>query len=277
VQCLDIDWKTDDATLWHNVWFVGDQHLGATGCVVGQIRETVQEIKGDERAIAFLLGDCGDFINFSDKRFDIQQVAPKYQKHLDDLPRVVADDFCEIYEPIKDKIKLLIPGNHEETVRKRYHSRVARDITEGLSIPLLDTINQVRIRLRSERDGIRRSVIVKGVLSHAHKGAILRGAKISATGRIFDMYGNHDFIAQAHMHEYDVGDGRNLDVVGKWGSPRVKERVRMMFLTGSYLRTYGPGSSYGEVRAYPPTRLGSPHMKMRLRRGTHDEVELRGE
>jgi hypothetical protein len=263
-------------TEWHELWFVGDQHLGAEGCAEDKIKEYVRRIADSPRARVALMGDCGDFINLSDKRFDIQQVAKKYHMYLDDLPKVVADDFVKIYLPIKDKLICLIPGNHEETVRKRYSSHVARDIARMLGIPLLDTISQLRVRVQSQNEHRKRSFLVKGVLSHAHKSSTTLGGKMSATEKIFDFFGDHDFIAQAHMHEYGTHSGRNMDVAGVFGRPRVYERNRMLFLTGGYLKTYGPGSGYGETRAYRPCRLGSPHLKMRLWRGTHDRVELEG-
>lgn len=222
------------------------------------------------------MGDCCDFITYSDKRFDIHQIAEPYVKLLDDLPKRVCEDFAEIYEPVKDRILGLVEGNHEETIRKRYHFDVAGHIGRLLGVPLLDTISQVRIRVTTRKGGPDRSFIVKGVLSHAHKNSTTIGGKVSAASRIFDFFGDADFIAQAHMHEYAALSVPTLDVCGAFGEPRVHERNRMLFLTGSYLKTYGPGSSYGETRGYRPCRLGSPRLGMRLKRAKYDEVELNG-
>jgi hypothetical protein len=109
---------------------------------------------------------------------------------------------------------------------------------------------------------------------------------MSAASRIFDFFGDHDFIAQAHMHEYLVHKGVNLDVWGSFGHPKIHERERMLFLTGGYLKTYNEGGGgYGEKRGYRPCMLGSPRLEVRLKRthqtdgnGKHkrDKVELRG-
>ena len=231
------------------------------------------------------MGDCCDFVTYSDKRFDLRQIAEKYVPLLDDLPKRVADDFVQVYWPVRSQIVCLIPGNHDETIRRKYHFDVAGYIAGSLGIPLLDTISQLRVRLRIGEAGQDRSFVVKGILSHANKGATTLGGKMATTERIFDYFGDHDFIAQAHMHEYAVHEGRNLDVWGTFGHPKVYERARLLFLTGSYLKTYGPGSSYGEIRAYRPCRLGSPRLGMRMHRttqrderGTHkrDKVLLRG-
>lgn len=223
------------------------------------------------------MGDCCDFVTYSDKRFDLKQIADRYVPLLDDLPKRVADDFIDTYRPIRDKIICLIPGNHDETIRRKYHFDVAGYIAGVLNVPLLDTISQIRLRVRTGDGRNGRSFIVKGVLSHAYKGSATLGGKVQAASRIFDFFGDHDFIAQAHMHEYAALSTPTLDTCGAWGRPRVHERNRMLFLTGSYLKTYGPGSSYGEIRGYRPCRLGSPRLEMRLKRGHKDDkVVLRG-
>lgn len=287
MQCYDYDWATDDISEWHELWFVGDQHYGAAGCAVDRMIENVAEIKERPRARVALMGDCCDFVNFTDKRFDLTQVAASWQPHLDDLPRFGSNEFIKIYEPIKDKIICLIPGNHDETIRRRYHFDVAGYIAGVLGVPILGTVSQIRLRLHSPIPGHSdRAFVVKGVLSHAEKGSATLGGKVSATAKIFDFFGDHDFIAQAHMHEYLVHEGINLDVWGSFGSPKIHERHRMLFLTGGYLKTYneGPGG-YGEKRAYRPCMLGSPRLEMRLQRthqtdvnGKHkrDKVALRG-
>lgn len=285
MRCLDYDWPTDDLSAWHDLWFVGDQHYGAAGCAVDRMIENVETIRSNPRSRVALMGDCCDFVNFTDKRFDVRQVLGHLVPRLDDLPKSSADEFIEIYRPIRDQIICMVPGNHDETIRKKYHFDVCGYLAGSLGIPLLDCISQIRIRLRVGEGKNGRSFVVKGVLSHAHKGGATVGAKVTAAGRIFDFFGDHDFIAQAHMHEYAVHEGQNLDVWGSFGNPKVQERTRLLFLTGGYLKTYGPGTSYGEARGYRPCKLGSPRLEMHLKRtnqtdinGRHkrDKVELRG-
>jgi len=276
MQCLDHDWDTDQLSDWHKLWFVGDQHYGSSGCAVDHIRENIEEISKDQYSRVALMGDCCDFVNFTDKRFDVQQVAPTLIPAMDDLPKRAADEFIRLYEPIKDKLICLVPGNHDEKIRIRYHFDVCGYIAGVLNIPLLSTVSQVRIRLRHGTGRNGRSFVIKGVLSHAEKGSTMVGGKVSAASRIFDFFGDHDFIAQAHMHEYLVHEGIGLDVWGKFGQPKICERQRMLFLTGGYLKTYAPGSgSYGEKRGYRPAKLGSPRLEFRLKRTNQIEYGTR--
>lgn len=277
MECLDYTWDTDNVNEWHSLWFVGDQHYGATDCAVGRMKDNVEEILATPRSRVILMGDCCDFVNYTDKRFDVQQVALNLVPRLDDLPRRASDEFIKIYEPIKSQIICLIPGNHDETIRLRYHFDVCGYIAAILDIPLMTTITQLRLRVRTGPPRGVRSFKVKGVVSHAEKGSQTVGGKVTAASKIFDFFGPHDFIAQAHMHEYLVHEGVGLDVAGVWDNPKTVERQRMLFLTGGYLKTYGRGAAgYGEKRGYRPCKLGSPRLEMRMHRAGRDKIELRG-
>lgn len=214
-----------------------------------------------------LMGDCCDFINYTDKRFSLAEVAVNLRPELDDLARQAANQFIKFYAPIKDKIIALVPGNHDKTISKHYHFNVVGYIAEQLGVPLLSTVSRLTIYLGSTKGGIHRSFDVSGIVSHAKKGAITLSAKVAAVERMHKFHHDIDFFAQAHMHEYLTYEGVLIGRGGAKGSPRVKERPFMLFLTGGYLKTYddGPGG-YGEDRGYPPTKLGSPRMCMKMKR-----------
>jgi hypothetical protein len=274
---LDYEIRVNKITDWVSVWFFGDQHYGSSACAVGEMKETAEKIVSDPNSYVVLMGDFCDFVNFTDKRFDPKQVDPELLPHLDDLPRQTADRFVEMMRKLAPRTICAIPGNHDEKIRLRYHFDVCAYICGRLDIPQLATVSQLRIRVT---DGKTHSYMVKGVISHAEKGSVTVGGKLAASERMADYYGNHDFFAQAHTHEYLVFDGRNLDVAGKFKhkqSPRTVERPRLTLLTGGYLKTYAPGpGGYGERRGYRPCRLGSPRLEMRMKRGATDEHELRG-
>lgn len=287
----DYIWNVEDITQWLYLYFFGDQHYGARDCAVNDMKAVIEEIASNPHARCVLMGDSCDFINFSDKRFDVKQVEPDFIPDLDNLPRAMAMRFVELCVPLQSKIICMIPGNHDDEIRMRYHFDVAGYIAGLLNVPLLSHVSQLRIFVREPSDQKRRrdwpAYKIKGVLSHAQKGAITVGGKLTASIRIADFFGDHDFFAQAHTHEYLVHEGRNLDVAGSPGNPRTIERPRMTFLTGGFLKTYGDGpAGYGEKRGYRPCRLGSPRLEMRLVRTSRvdhnrahkscNRVELRG-
>lgn len=274
---LDYEIQVEKITDWVSLWFFGDKHIGARACAMGEIIHTRDQIKNDPNSYAVETGDFCDFVNYSDPRFDPTQVAIEFLPHLDKLAEKQAECYVALHRPIADKMVCAIPGNHDDKIRVKYHFDVAGYICGALSVPLLSAVAQLRLRVTDGRD---HSYMVKGAISHSEKAAVTATGKLAAAERMADFYGNHDFFAQAHTHEYMVHDARGLDVAGEFqhrGSPRTVERPRMVFLTGGYLKTYAPGTAgYGEKRGYRPCKLGSPRLKMRLNRTT-DKVELTGE
>jgi len=279
---LDYEIRVAKITEPVSVWFYGDCHFGATGCSESEMQKTLDAVKADPNSYLVCMGDYCDFINISDKRFDLKQVAERFRDKLDNLAEAQADAFIEMHRPLRDKIICMIPGNHDELIRMKYHRAIAGHIAASLGAPFLDVVAQLRIRVT---DGTHK-YMVKGTISHAEKNATTVGGKITTTGRMADYYGRDDFFAQGHTHEYATVDGRNLGVRGRFkhlGNPQTEERARIVFLTGGYLKTYSEnGASYGEKRGYRPCRLGSPRLVMRMRRTSSqdgrstDFVELHG-
>lgn len=237
---------------------------------MGHFKNTLKEVEADPNARVVLMGDYCEFINYTDRRFDVGQIDPEFLPHLDNLPKAMADKFAELVAPLAKKKRLIcaIPGNHENKIKDRYHLDITGYLCGLLNVPVLSVVSQLRLRVR-DGDDIQscHSYRVKGVVSHAEKNATTVGGKLTATSRMADYYGSHHFFAQAHTHEYLVHEARGLDVAGAFGDPRIQERPYLVFLTGGYLKTYGPGvSGYGERKGYRPCKLGSPRLQVRLNR-----------
>ena len=258
---------------------------------MGHFKDTLKEIEADPNARVVLMGDYCEFINYTDKRFDVSQIDPEFLPHLADLPRTMAKKFSEMVMPLAKKKRIIgaIPGNHENKIRDKYHQDITAIICERLNVPLGAQVTQLRLRVR-DGDDLQscHSYRIKGVVSHAEKNAITAGGKLTAAERMADYYGSHSFFAQAHTHEYLVHDVRGLDVGGAFGDPRIQDRPYLVLLTGGYLKTYGPGvSGYGERKGYRPCKLGSPRLQVRMNRTSRrdpitdehksvDKIEMNG-
>ena len=285
MSVLDYRWHVPDVTEEASLWFLTDQHLGNSDCALGRIKETRDMVAADPTYSRGILGgDCCDFINFTDRRFDIRQIAADFIPNLDNLAKSVSDYFIKIYAPIKDQLIGIIPGNHDETIRIKYHFDIAGYIAGVLGIPYLQQVDMLRLFVTDKQ----RSYEVQGVVSHAEKGSTTVGGKLAAVTRMAAMYDGIDFFAQAHTHEYLYHRMPRIKIAGRCGSGRRDEKRVMLFLTGGYLKTYGEGhSGYGAKKGYAPCELGSPRLKMHMdrtsvatgRRGGRsvDRVELSGE
>ena len=104
---------------------------------------------------------------------------------------------------------------------------------------------------------------VKVFSTHGHTGAITDGAKINRLKKLADSFPNFDIYAMGHVHKVTVDQEPALDISER-GKLRLIEEERTFILSGCYFKTYQEGhASYGEVRNYRATRIGSPYIKIK--------------
>ena len=259
---LDYIWNGPPVTEERSLWLLSDEHLGSSDCALGHLKRTLQRIAEDKaHSRVVVIGDMVDIINVMDPRFDVRKIAADFVPNLDNLAKSVADYWLKIHEPIADQIIGVGTGNHEEKSRLRYSNDIANYIAMSLGVPYIQQIARARI---FNRDNVHK-LTVKGVLSHAEKGATTTGGKWAAVERMIGDHEDIDFFAQAHTHAYGVQSFIRNNVEGQPGHGRRAEKEVVAFLTGGYLKTYGEGySGYGAKRGYAPCKLGTPRLKMRM-------------
>lgn len=93
------------------------------------------------------------------------------------------------------------------------------------------------------------------VLHHGFSTAATAGGKINALKRLVDSL-EADLVMMGHVHEQFAKSFTRLTV--NENCTKIKSKITMGMITGSYLRTYIPDvTSYGEQRGYFPTTLGA--------------------
>ncbi|GAG94150.1 unnamed protein product [marine sediment metagenome] len=109
METLDYEIQVNKISDWVRLWFFADTHQGTVACAETHMRNTVKEIADDSNAYACHMGDIGDFINYTDPRFEIYGVVPELRHHLDDLPRQQVKTVKNIgYELISSKATDLV-------------------------------------------------------------------------------------------------------------------------------------------------------------------------
>jgi len=229
---------------------IGDTHLGNRGCEVQRIKDLIDWMKTKENCYWIGMGDYLDCINYTDTRFDPKTVEPKY---LDDLSNCVAyqtEDFIELFQPIKDKCIGLHRGNHEEAIRLRYHFDVMHELYKAWKKPILeDTAVTVLNFIRQKRD----VKDYKIYSLHGRVGGRRGGNKINWL-EDFIAYFDADIYLMAHAHikESEIKTQLYID-----RAMHVRQKKKVLCVTGSFLRGYTEGSSsYVEKWMLPPTDLG---------------------
>lgn len=196
------------------------------------------------------MGDYVDCINYSDKRFDPTTVSKTYLDNLSNcVPRQI-EDIIAILSPIAYKCIGLHRGNHEETIRLRYHYDVMYEMWKAFKVPMLKDTAITRIHF-DDRKSHRSAFDIFS--THGSTGGFKGGNKIN---RLEDMIGFYDadvyLMAHSHIKETETKSTLYVD-----NMMNLKVRKRILAVTGCFLHGYQRGvSSYVEKWGYPPTDIG---------------------
>lgn len=232
---------------------IGDIHIGDKGCDIPRLRRLVGWIKNKENTYWIGMGDYANCINYTDKRFDPSTVSPEYLTDLDNVVSKQFDDLNKILSPIKDKCIGMHTGNHEETIRRKYHFDITRKFCDDWGVKYLGYSAFTRMHFKPNSTTRRHMVTIYS--THGAAGGRYPGYKINRLERIAGKF-DADIILYAHSHTKDVHTTTQLRVTGH-KYPRVAMRKQVVALTGCFMKGYiEGGTSYVERFDYPPTDLG---------------------
>lgn len=259
------------------IWFIGDTHVGASGCALDKLKGTVDLVSSTPDSYWLGMGDYCDFVGFRDPRFDPSQIDQNYR--ISDLKRLAEKQihhFCKIMAPIRDKCIGYIEGNHDEKWERHYHWSPVRYLEQwsGGNSRALSCSAIITIRVRDDvaRKGACRYAFDIYAF-HGYGGARKMGAEIN---KVIDLMGSYEADIYAMGHAHHLG-AQATDRIGKRKSKlALYEKRKAFFLTGSYLKTADIGdSNYAERKGYPPRRLGSPRVIARtISSGTNEDIHL---
>ena len=247
---------------WFYVIPLGDIHLGNAGCDIKKFKEIVAWIKEHKNVWWLGMGDYVDCINYSDKRFDPDSLDERYLENLSNCIPMQIDDIISLLEPIADKCIGLHRGNHEETIRLRYHHDVMAKMSDALNAPILKDSAITRLHFNDGK-GHRNAFDIFS--THGSSGGRKGGGKIN---RLEDMIGFYDadvyIMGHSHIKATETKSTLYLD-----RHMNLKVRKRILAVTGCFLRGYQEGkSSYVEKWGFPPTDTGVVKLMFNPRR--HD-------
>jgi len=91
------------------VYAIGDVHVGSPNYDSNAVRKKLRIIQDDPCGVLCLCGDLGNFGLRS-------SVSNVYQETMS--PKAQIEHIYRLFDPIKDKIVAVVPGNHEERITK---------------------------------------------------------------------------------------------------------------------------------------------------------------
>lgn len=239
-------------------------HVGNKGFDERDLRTVIQKVQEDDQARWFAMGDLAECINLNDPRFKLENIPAVFHQHLENLPQVQVNYVCNLLDLIKDKCIGFHAGNHEEKILQHTKSLDPmfdyRCLFPTTAANLGRGVAGTRLRFK---DGVHIDT-VKVFTTHGHTGAITKGAKLNRLIKLADGFPNFHIYAMGHVHGITVEQEPALDIPER-GKLKLVENERTFILSGCYFKTYQEGhASYGEVRNYTPTRIGSPYIKIRF-------------
>lgn len=255
-----------------------DVHLGSRLCSLSNFKENlIDRYKNDRDAWFIDLGDCCDMIvaQTGDRRFRADMMDPSYVGTSCPIDRMV-DDYCELVDPIKDRIIALCDSNHHIEIEKRTGTSPTRRIAAQLwgkdaENRLLGYAGFLVTHFAYEggRQDSRTRTLTWALSHGVGSGGRTDGGVITSIGRVADDT-DADISCYGHTHQLWGGDRVILSVDRP--SKKVVSKKRIRINSGSYLKGYSDdaSTSYVEEKMLRPNSLGHMELSVRL---TRDAME----
>lgn len=200
-------------------------HIGENNARLDLFKQSLKKAK-ELRAGICLIGDLLDV----GVHVGTAHAGSVYENSLN--PDEQLDMAVEILEPYKDNIEIILPGNHEDRVRKAVGLKLNKQVAVGLG------------KRNVYRDTYE-------VIRYGGKNIFLaHGASPSDFNKVLLGHENIDIIALGHMHELSNKQHSRILYGGIGHAPQ--SRNIELIRCGTYLDQ----PRYGKMQLYPPNRLG---------------------
>ena len=227
---------------------LGDVHLGSPTCDIDKFVKTMAFIKATDCKI-ILMGDLLEAASKSSVGSGWVEQTASPQDQLDALK--------EVFKPIKDKILLVLDGNHEERIWKNSGISVSKVLADHLGAPYGGYSAFVYIRVGKQ------NYVVHA--QHGSTGARYLRTKMHAAMKTAE-HTDADLYLYGHTHELAsaVQPYRRYDKRGRYVGMKKKRFV----LTGGFLNYFG---GYAERKNMNPSPIGVANIKLY---GDHFDIHV---
>ena len=224
---------------------MADLHIGDAMCDFKLIMEKIEHIKNTPNAYCILDGDLMDTAIAS-------SIGDTYGANLQPMEQL--KQCVKIFEPIKDKILAVLPGNHENRVYKSDGLDITALMCSQLGIADRYSCTTALLFIRfgqqcAHRKG--RPVLYTAYVTHGSGGGRREGGKIN---RLADLAAivDADIYIHAHVHTPIVFKGSYFRVSSANSSVAPAEKL---FVSTAAFLCYG---GYGDKAGFKPASKVSP-------------------
>lgn len=247
--------RTD--SIWYIIAF-GDIHMGNRSFDEDKYYKTIDFIKKEPHTIVIGMGDYAECINAKDKRHDYNAMD---FKHID--PDSQYAQITKDFMPIKDKIAVLLDGNHDYAFWQRHNHNYVDTMAHDLGVPYGGISSYLRFSIK--RKSSKGGAAYRQLNIYAHHGwtgARTDAYKVKVIQDLSQIFPGLHLYLMGHVHQLGEAPATVSLFVDEAGS--IREWTQKYVLTGSYIKGYEEGiGSYTEARGYRPTSLGSPIIEIK--------------
>lgn len=223
---------------------LSDFHIGDSLCNLKLIKEVLQEVKESDNTFIIL---NGDLINNATKN----SVSDIYSEQLTPMESIIK--LCDLLEPIKDRILVIHPGNHEARSLKEDGIDIIRLVAKQLGIEdrFSDGWWYLYLTLGLGQKGRPVMYTLTGV--HGYGGGRKSGGKINNLVEMSDKV-VADIYIMGHTHTPIMT--RNTIYTPDYQHRTLVKKDKYYLMTNSFL-DYG---GYGEMLGYTPSTTDHQEM-----------------
>lgn len=214
---------------------LSDLHIGDPLCNLKKIKEVLEYVKNSPDVFVIF---NGDLMNNATK----MSVSDSYGEEMTPTEQILA--LCELLEPIKDKILVIHPGNHENRTYKTDGVDIIRLVAKQLGIE--DRFSAgwwylyLSLGLNKRKKDREILYTVTGV--HGYGGGRKNGGKINNLVEMGDKV-IADLYVMGHTHTPIIT--RNSIFVPDYQHKTLIQKDKYYLMTNSFLDYGGYGEQYG--------------------------------
>ena len=223
---------------------MADLHIGDSGCDFKMILERIEYIKRTENCYCILDGDLMDTAIAS-------SIGDTYGANLQPMEQL--KQCVKIFEPIKNKILAVLPGNHESRVYKSDGLDITELMCSQLGIPekYSPTTALLFIRFGKQPRRHNRPHLYTIYVTHGSGGGRREGGKVNRLADLASIV-DADIYIHAHTHLPLIFKESFFRVSGSNSSVALVDKL---FVNAAASLNYG---GYGDKQGYKPASKCSP-------------------
>jgi hypothetical protein len=224
---------------------VADSHIGDVHCKKEYLASLIAKVKSDPNTYCVL---NGDLMNWASKTSVSDCYAEEY------TPMEQIQMACDLFEPIKDKILGITPGNHERRAYRTEGIDITELVAKQLGLQSRYAKESATVFLRFGKTGgstHNRPVCYVIYMNHGSGGGRKEGAKVI---RLADMASIVDADIYIHSHTHLPMTMRQAFYRTSPANSSI-EKVDRLFVNTSSMLEYG---GYGELGEFKPNSIKTP-------------------